>query len=50
MSKRPAVTTKRIIRLYKETKSFAAVGRKVNRHLTSVRQRLVRAGVVEGKS
>ncbi len=41
------VTTKRIARLYAEHRNFAKVGRIVNLHLTSVRTRLVRAGLLK---
>jgi hypothetical protein len=46
--KRSAVSTARIIKLYKQHKSIAKVGRIVKRHLTSVRARLIRANVIEG--
>jgi hypothetical protein len=44
---KPKVSTKRIARLYAEHKSFAKVGRLVGRHMTSIRVRLVRAGIVK---
>jgi hypothetical protein len=48
MSK-PKVTTARIVRLYKEHKNIAEVARRVKRHLTTVRDRLIRAGVIDGE-
>ncbi len=44
---RAKVSTARIERLYAKHKNFAKVGRIVDRHLTVVRQRLVRAGIVK---
>jgi len=41
------VTTKRIARLYAAHKNFAKVGRIVKLHITSVRTRLVRAGLIK---
>lgn len=41
------VTTKRIAKLYAEHKNFSKVGRIVGLHITSVRTRLVRAGIVK---
>jgi hypothetical protein len=44
---KPKVTTKRIAKLYAIHKNFAKVGRIVGLHITSVRCRLVTAGIVK---
>jgi hypothetical protein len=44
---RAKVSTARIARLYAKHKNFAKVGRIVDRHITCVRSRLVRAGFVK---
>jgi hypothetical protein len=47
-TKRPAVTTKRIVKLYQKHQNVAEVARIVKRYYTVVRDRLIRAGVIKG--